>query len=179
MLKGNACPSSVVLEDLLGGKLVDPELRELTAHLEDCASCQERANTLSPNDTLLESLRRPSPQADAIARDMPLPLVEKLKRVAAEQNASSSDTVVHGDDSSIEAKALEMDFLSAPQHPDELGRLGPYRILKELGNGGMGMVFLAEDPNLDRAACLFWRWNCSRENLSTECCNPERTFRRH
>src|SRR5262249_37743195 len=35
-----------------------------------------------------------------------------------------------------------------------LGRLGSYRILKELGAGGMGMVFLAEDPQLRRLIAL-------------------------
>src|SRR5262245_26989543 len=30
------------------------------------------------------------------------------------------------------------DFLAPPQAPDELGRLGGYRVLKVLGSGGMG-----------------------------------------
>jgi serine/threonine protein kinase len=37
---------------------------------------------------------------------------------------------------------------------DELGRLGPYRVLKLLGMGGMGMVFLAEDASLGRPVAL-------------------------
>ena len=36
------------------------------------------------------------------------------------------------------------------QQPDELGRLGPYRVLQVLGHGGMGVVFQAEDPQLER-----------------------------
>ena len=45
-------------------------------------------------------------------------------------------------------------FLAPPQGPDELGRLGPYRILKVLGTGAMGVVFLAEDPSLKRLVAL-------------------------
>jgi serine/threonine protein kinase len=48
----------------------------------------------------------------------------------------------------------QVDFLAPPQGPDELGRLGPYRVLKVLGKGGMGVVFLAEDPQLKRTVAL-------------------------
>jgi serine/threonine protein kinase len=46
------------------------------------------------------------------------------------------------------------DFLAPPKGPDELGRLGPYRVLKVLGHGGMGVVFEAEDPQLRRKVAL-------------------------
>ncbi|HBI45663.1 MAG TPA: serine/threonine protein kinase, partial [Planctomycetales bacterium] len=36
----------------------------------------------------------------------------------------------------------------------EIGRLGGYRVLKELGRGGMGAVFQAEDPKLKRLVAL-------------------------
>jgi hypothetical protein len=45
-------------------------------------------------------------------------------------------------------------FLRPPQAADELGRLGPYRILQLLGRGGMGLVFRAEDSLLNRAVAL-------------------------
>ncbi|MBL8793426.1 MAG: SpoIIE family protein phosphatase [Planctomycetia bacterium] len=45
-------------------------------------------------------------------------------------------------------------FLSPPQAAGELGRLGPYRVLRLLGTGGMAVVFQAEDTQLLRRVAL-------------------------
>ena len=48
----------------------------------------------------------------------------------------------------------EFPFLAPPERPDEIGRLGPYRVLAAIGHGGMGAVFRAEDPALRRHVAL-------------------------
>jgi serine/threonine protein kinase len=48
----------------------------------------------------------------------------------------------------------DLAFLAPPQAPDEMGRLGGYRVLKLLGVGGMGLVFQAEDTSLKRQVAL-------------------------
>src|SRR5262249_46967594 len=64
------------------------------------------------------------------------------------------DTAPALPDSPRLAPSSDYPFLAPPQAPDELGRLGPYRVLKVLGTGAMGVVFQAEDPHLRRPAAL-------------------------
>jgi eukaryotic-like serine/threonine-protein kinase len=45
-------------------------------------------------------------------------------------------------------------FLGSPRAGGELGRLAHYRVLRLLGQGGMGLVFLAEDSLLSRPVAL-------------------------
>jgi hypothetical protein len=47
-----------------------------------------------------------------------------------------------------------LNFLTPAQGPDELGRLGGYRVLRVLGAGGMGVVLEAADPKLGRHVAM-------------------------
>jgi serine/threonine protein kinase len=46
------------------------------------------------------------------------------------------------------------EFLDTPDNPDDLGTLGSYRVLSQIGKGGMGFVFRAEDKRLKRTVAL-------------------------
>ena len=47
-----------------------------------------------------------------------------------------------------------LDFLEPAAGPGELGRFGPYRVLRLLGAGGAGIVLAAEEPHRRRALAL-------------------------
>lgn len=45
-------------------------------------------------------------------------------------------------------------LFSPPEGPDEIGRIGGYRVLRLLGRGGMGAVFAADEVALDRYVAI-------------------------
>lgn len=51
-------------------------------------------------------------------------------------------------------RPITFSFLSPPRHGNELGSLGPYRVVRLIGQGGMGIVFEAVDGSLDRSVAL-------------------------
>jgi serine/threonine protein kinase/tetratricopeptide (TPR) repeat protein len=54
----------------------------------------------------------------------------------------------------IGAASVSLSFLAPAIEPDEIGRLAHYRVLKVLGQGGMGIVLRAEDTHLQRPVAL-------------------------
>src|SRR5262249_55204538 len=80
-------------------------------------------------------------------------LVKRMQRLTPTASGMSADdaTLVAVPPASVFS---EYSFLSPPQAPDEVGRLGAYRVLRVLGPGGVGVVFAAEDVQLQRAVAL-------------------------
>jgi WD40 repeat protein len=100
----------------------------------------------------LASLPAGGPSTPLAKEDAPtLPPAEPPSRLKQAGGPTRGDTVEEGDPS--EGSELTA-FLAPPQAGDEIGRLGPYRVLKVLGVGGMGVVFQAEDPQLQRPVAL-------------------------
>jgi serine/threonine protein kinase len=77
-----------------------------------------------------------------------------LATILTEPPSAQETPLAHAAATQEEAPSLSLTFLSPPQEPDEIGRLGPYRVLRILGQGGMGIVFEAEDPALARRVAL-------------------------
>jgi WD40 repeat protein/tRNA A-37 threonylcarbamoyl transferase component Bud32 len=77
---------------------------------------------------------------------------------APTQSGRSPDapTIMPSSESSAPAGTVmdSLGLLAPPQGPGEIGWLGGYRVIRILGQGGMGVVFHAEDVKLQRTVAL-------------------------
>jgi LSD1 subclass zinc finger protein len=128
-----------------------------------CPSCKAPLRL----KTLGKKVRCPKCNAVFAPPDQTAPLSDAEPEVRAEtasdQQSASQATHDHGVADHADAERYRTvdsteriagSPLRPPQLADELGRLGPYRVLKLLGQGGMGMVYQAEDLRLKRHIAL-------------------------
>jgi hypothetical protein len=127
-------------------------------HLRVCPKCCKALPTIHAEDYLTTGFRaggcRPQPHNDVfdrLADDIHGRLLGlALYRDATASCESDATPTPAGAVAEVDVRSL----LALPQQPDELGRLGDYRVLKVLESGGMGVVFLAEDTRLRRRVAV-------------------------
>ena len=153
-----ACPSRQEWESLIQGQVPFAQVEQLAQHLETCARCMGTVQGLRVDDTLVEVIRKQTRMhgkpPDAVLKAV-MERLHVLRGPRREETAGVSGTGgVGAGVGGCSADRESYDFLAPPQGPDELGRLGSYRVIKVLGAGGMGVVFEAEDPHLSCKVAL-------------------------
>ena len=113
------------LARFLRGELSDVEIRDLETHLSACSTCRSR----------LEESTAPANEWLALRDSL--------------SDKQSSDVT-----SGQEDLASLQRLLGPTDDPHMMGRIGTYEIVGLLGRGGMGVVFKALDPSLNRYVAI-------------------------
>jgi Leucine-rich repeat (LRR) protein len=149
------CPDQGSLEQFLIGQTPEPEALRLERHLAECRACLGRAASLHPRDLLIEAVHAGA--GPVLATPVDDRLIEQLcglRRAAGAESLETTTGDAPAGEHLVDATEEAYDFLAPPRAEGELGWLGPYRVLKVLGAGGMGVVFAAEDSRLRRPVAL-------------------------
>src|SRR5947208_4767180 len=132
MSRQATCPSPDRFQELLAGSLSPRELQDVTAHLDECAPCQQALEALAAGDLRLPTVLQPIDRVQPPSDSAYWPALQKLENevVTLLQTPGRSDT----------QSELSLDFLGPAEAPGYLGRLGHFHVTEVIGRGGMGVV---------------------------------------
>lgn len=133
------CPAADRLRAFYRGQLSDEHSDELLSHVGNCPTCQAELETaIDSDDSLIVHLLKSDIDAELINE----PACEKgiLRALGALANAQEN--------------GLSLDGKDAPIEPSLPKAIGEYEVLKSLGHGGMGRVYLAKHSKLGRMVAL-------------------------
>jgi WD40 repeat protein/tRNA A-37 threonylcarbamoyl transferase component Bud32 len=123
-----AHPSAQALSLFSQGKLSEAQAKTVAAHLETCPGCRQAVAALPP-DSFLGKVRAAQPGSSSLPPHRP-------GATASASGQAPRDTTAPAD------------------VPPELASHSKFRVLRELGRGGMGVIYLAEHRVLEKPVAL-------------------------
>jgi serine/threonine protein kinase/tetratricopeptide (TPR) repeat protein len=145
------CPDYDSLARLALGTLPEAERAALALHVETCQRCREALGKHSSAPVTPPPVRSEDTGLHPEQRTL---FQTRSMRVRGPVDDLPGDPVEPTPPPVPPPAAPPFPFLGPSSRPDGLGRLGPFDITRVLGQGGMGTVFLAEDPELSRPVAV-------------------------
>jgi len=156
----HAHPSPDQLALLATGSLAEPPASDVESHVLECPECQKTTAEMRIGDSFIDGIRQAVKEAERGNEELDQADRERVERIIGEVSGLRSQTEA-GTPTQKPVGNAESDLLAEmagiwrlAEQEGELGRLGGYSVLKLLGAGGMGGVFLAEDTQLKRLVAL-------------------------
>jgi WD40 repeat protein len=141
------------------GLIPDDESEALELHVGQCACCEAvfdaECAPIIQAVRINRAIEEEHPEGERI--EALIRRVEQAAQAALDSGTSGTvDQASQVDSATEETEPIirPEDLLEPPQSPDEIGRLGRYRVFGVLGQGGMGVVFRGEDPVLKLPVAL-------------------------
>src|SRR5262245_529077 len=150
-LMATSCLTHEQMARFLEGALTPDEEAQAALHLQVCGVCQHLARILSDDATTRDLLGCHSHASLRAADPLLVELKGRLHALALYEKSDSASwsegkTVVVGDTKLSEPLPRE--------RPNPGCRFGKFQIIRELGSGGFGVVYLAKDSILQRHVAL-------------------------
>ncbi len=154
--KSSTCPSDEMLADYGLGKIDSAGSKSIHQHLETCVECRQVVANLS-GDSFVNRLREAHAQSlGSLANAPPIRADTSATGESVSDLAASSETpiVAAQQPSARRRRPAAPSSPGLANVPPELANHPDYELLKELGHGGMGVVYLARNRMMDRLEVL-------------------------